>query len=159
MTRTQSGESNTDLAAAKLAATRARLLKAKPRRIVEGKKVGKCVECGGDLVETSSLEKHFILPGREIVVGNLTGEKCLACGAELLDAHSIGRLIPYRDQQILASYTAKITRVGGKSLGTYIPHDLAESLGLSGGAGARFFILDENHILIRIERGKQKATA
>ena len=158
-TRSPSGESNTSLPEVQLAATRERLLRAKPRQVTEGRKVGTCVECHGDLVETAGIERHFIVPGREVVVGNLTGEKCLKCGSEFLDAYSIGRLIPYHDQRVLASYRAKITRVGGKSMGTYIPQDLVESLGLSNGAGARFFILDENNVLLRIERPKPPAVA
>lgn len=151
-TRTPSEGNSTRLAEAQIAATRRRLREAKPRDVREGEAVAECATCRGDLVATASLERHFVHPGREIVVTGLSGEKCLGCGEEWLDAPSIARLSPYQEGRIVASYEGRITIVGGGNLGTYIPKDLATSVGLSKGTLTRMFILDENHILIRVER-------
>lgn len=151
-TRTRSEGNTTDLATAQLARTQRMLSKLPPRAITEGRVVSRCVECEGDIVETADLERHFILPGREVVVTGLVGEKCLRCGEEWLDAPSVGRLVPYQKMRILASYGGKITRVGGQSLGTYIPQDVARSMGLSKGTPTHIYILDENHFLVKVER-------
>jgi YgiT-type zinc finger domain-containing protein len=151
-TRTPSDENTTDLASAQLAQTRHQLSKLPPRPIIEGRVVGRCVTCESEIVETGNLERHFILPGREVVVTGLSGEKCLACGEEWLDAPSVGRLVPYQKMRILASYGGKISQVGGQSLGTYIPQDVARSMGLVKGTPTHIYILDENHFLVKVER-------
>lgn len=156
-TRTRGDEKSTDLATAQLAATRRRLRNLKPRSVQEGKVVGECASCGGKLLETASLERHFAIPGREVVVTGLTGEKCLACGEEWLDAASVGKLVPYQEQKIIARFAGKVSRVGGQSLGTYFSKDIAESMGLTSGLDTNVVILDENHLLITIERSEEEA--
>ncbi|HLF06363.1 MAG TPA: YgiT-type zinc finger protein [Thermoplasmata archaeon] len=151
-TRTRSAASNTDLATAQLEQVRRRLREVPKRRILEGKGAGTCVNCEGEMVETSTLEHHFVHPGREVVVTGLSGEKCMKCGQEWLDANSVASLIRYRQGQVVAFYRGKVTRVGGDSLGAYFPRDLAASMGLQGGVSTKMMILDENHILIEVVR-------
>jgi len=151
-TRTRSDATSTDLASAQLEHVRNRLLDIPKRQVREGREAGTCVNCGGSLVESSKLQHHFVHPGREVVVAGLSGEKCMKCGQEWLDASSVATLIPYRQGQVLGSYRGKVTRVGGDSLGAYFPRDLAASMGLQGGFSTKMMILDENHILIEVVR-------
>lgn len=151
-TRTRSAGNTTSLAEAQLADARRRLAAIPARHVAEGARVGACPTCKGDLVESGRLERRFVLPGREIVVTNLTGEKCLRCGEEWLDGPSVATLAPYQDQEVLARYSSKVTLVGGRTLGTYIPKDLAESIRLHKGQTAHFLILDANTLLVRLDR-------
>lgn len=155
-TPTRSGESSTDLSRAQLAETRRRLQQLPPKPIEEGKVVGRCVTCGGETAETANLERHFILPGREVVVTGLSGEKCLRCGEEWLDAQGAARLIPYEEQRIIAHFRGKVTKYGGRNLGHYFNRDLESSAGLTKDIPTRVFLLDENSILIKLDRHRKE---
>lgn len=151
-TRTPSEESSTSLALAQLEQTRRRLRQLPQPAIHEGKPIGKCVNCEADTIQTSTLERHFVLPGREVVVTGLSGEKCLRCGEEWLDSASVAKLVPYQQQRIIARFRGKVTRYGGKNLGHYFNKDMELSIGLTQDISTEVFLLDENHILIKLNR-------
>lgn len=118
---------------------------------VESARLIRCPACGeASLVQSSELTWEEPTDYGLIIIAGLGGEFCTRCGERWFNARSFSLIEEKRSKRFLSDYEVSISRVGGKSLGVYLPKDVQRVLALSPGMKARLIPLSKSSFLVRV---------
>lgn len=113
-----------------------------------------CPECGEEaLAPRNDMVWEEARGHTLLVLRRLSGERCRECGERWFDPASYELVERHRRARPAANYEAKVTRVGGTSLGIYFPKDLRRVMGLEAGLMARITPVSETAAIIEFTRG------
>lgn len=101
---------------------------------------------------SESLTLDWVDEGERIVLTNLTGMLCDACGERTFDAPAsrvISRAIEARRPR--TGYGATVSSLGGGKLGIYLPKDVLKSVGWRRGTGLRLTPLTKKKIVVEVD--------
>jgi len=101
---------------------------------------------------SESLTLEWVDEGERIVVTNLTGMRCDACGEKTFDApasRTISKVIEARRPP--TGYGATVSVLGGDRLGIYLPKDVLRSVGWRRGTELRLTPLTKKKIIVEVD--------
>jgi len=118
-----------------------------------------CPDCRStaSLVASNELSWEEETEGLSIAIFHLKGEKCGRCGAQWFDTASYDAIQRHRQRLPRANYEASVTRLGGESLGLYIPKDVQRVMGLQAKTKVLLTPLSDTSLLLHF--GGTKAGA
>lgn len=109
-----------------------------------------CPNCGADrLAESEDLVFEDVRGGIRVMVANLAGVQCDSCRATYFSSESAAVIRRNLPDEPFANYEVRITRIGGKSLGTYLPKDLVRVMELEPGDLATATVIGRHEVLLR----------
>lgn len=116
-----------------------------------------CPECGEEsLVARDDLEWEETRGHKLLVIRRLSGERCRACGETWFDPESYEAIEKHRRSGPAANYEAKVSRVGGSSLGIYFPKDLRRVMGIEAGQRARLTPVSDDAAILELKKGSEE---
>ncbi|GEM_PF-6386844 len=111
-------------------------------------------ECGATAWEArTDLVEERATPGERVVVANLRGHRCVACGAQRLDAASEALARRTLESPMRANYAIKLSKLSGTRLGLYLPDDVLRVMRLKGGERMLWTPISETKAVVDVERG------
>jgi len=121
--------------------------------IWKGKRGIVCPFCEKPAMNWSeSLKLDWVDEGERIVLTNLTGMLCDACGEKSYDAvasRTISKVIEARRPP--TGYGATVSSLGGGKLGIYLPKDVLKSVGWRRGTELRLTPLTKKKIVVEVD--------
>lgn len=128
---------------------RNQMMQRRPRAFAPGT-IRKCPVCSKKTLESRDDLLREVLVGAIVLVHhNLHGARCKNCKTEFLEAYEEIALEESGPERTLSDYSAKVTSVSGKNLGTYWPRDVVRVLNLHNQDALRVQVLDEDTMLIQ----------
>ena len=112
-----------------------------------------CPFCGKPAMNWSeSLTLEWVDEGERVVLTNLTGMLCDACGEKSYDAvasRTISKAIEARRPR--TGYGATVSSLGGGKLGIYLPKDVLKVMGWRRGKELRLTPLTKKKIVVEVD--------
>jgi hypothetical protein len=124
-----------------------------PKSPFRGARGWTCPECGKPTLNWSeSLTLDWVDEGERILLTNLTGLLCDACGEKSYDA-AASRIISQaiRERRPPTGYSATVSALGGGKLGIYLPKDVLKSVGWRRGTELRLTPLTKRKIVVEVD--------
>jgi len=101
---------------------------------------------------SESLTLEWVDEGERIVLTNLTGMVCDACGEKSYDAvasRTISQAI--RARRPPTGYSATVSALGGGKLGIYLPKDVLKSVGWRRGTELRLTPITKKKLVVEVD--------
>lgn len=112
-----------------------------------------CTECGSESVfHHDDLEWEETRGHTLIVLRRLSGEKCRSCEATWFAPESFDLIQRHRQVGPGANYEAKVSRVGGSSLGIYLPKNLQRVMGIEAGDKVYLTPASDDAVIMELRR-------
>jgi YgiT-type zinc finger domain-containing protein len=124
-------------------------LSKRPRIKLRGKSI-ECPTCGGEMVYSEDLTFEAQMSDTNVVILNLSGHKCAACGEKAFDSWSSQKIEEATRQKVGGGYECRITRVGGRQLGLYFPKDVLREMEIRPSAKALIKPLTRKKALVEV---------
>lgn len=119
-----------------------------------------CLACGeAAVVHSDDLEWEEVRGHILLALRRLSGERCKACGETWFDPQSVDLIQRHRKTGPAANYEAKVSRVGGTSLGIYFPKDLQRVMEIEAGDRAFLTPVGEDTVILEIGRESEGETS
>jgi len=101
----------------------------KKRKPLKGIKGVTCSICGGNTMDyAEDLVFDCYVLGERIIISNLTGLRCRACGETGYDAPSSDIIDRYMHEKVTGGYEATVSTLSAGKLGVYFPKDVLRTM-------------------------------